>query len=135
MSEKENIESQINLKTQLLNDLRREEAITSSVVTKFEVKNRIQSTKAELQALQQELAQLDNFSKPTKENLKQFKKQLKTWVDKGDLSEVFEEIQDTETIKYDASQFYSLRNRVIDGEDSRAFKQQIKTFIGTIQKK
>jgi len=135
MSEKENIENQIHLKTQLLNDLRKEEAITSSVTTKFEMKNRIQSTKAELQALQQEFAELDDFSKPTQINLKQFKKKLKTWVDKGDLSEVFEEIQDAETIKYDASQFYSLQNRVIDGENSRAFKQQIKTFIGTIQKK
>jgi len=135
MSEKENIENQIHLKTQLLNDLRKEEAITSSVTTKFEMKNRIQSTKAELQALQQEFAELDDFSKPTQVNLKQFKKELKTWVDKGDLSEVFEEIQDAETIKYDASQFYSLQNRVIDGENSRAFKQQIKTFIGTIQKK
>ncbi len=67
-------------------------------------------------------------------DLKTFKETLKDYINKGELSDLFEKIEENnDFVKYDASQFYSLKNRVIDGETSTNFKQQLKVFIGTLK--
>ena len=66
-------------------------------------------------------------------DLKAFKVHLIDLVDRGKLSQVFAEIKnEEENVKYEKSQFYSLQNRTMD-ETGFAFREQIKTFIGTLE--
>ncbi|GEM_PF-4369393 len=65
-------------------------------------------------------------------NIEQFKAELKRLVDELKISEIFEQIENAD-FEYNKSQFTSLRNRFIDGDDNSDSRQSLRIFIGTLK--